>query len=96
MSRDQRVFGTLGIVISLLCCLPIVCFSMFILLAGGYTALQPGYAWTTEDTQTFIVFGVGLAIGLLGLLVFLGGGIWAVRQAQQAEQQEKEYFDTLE
>jgi ABC-type Na+ efflux pump permease subunit len=92
MHRDMRIIGSVAIAISLLCCLPLACLSGVVVLAGGSVVLEPGYLWTEEDTLAFTVFGIALAIGLLGLASLLGGGIWAVVSARRAEKQEDEYF----
>lgn len=95
MHRDKRILGSVAIAVSLLCCLPLACLSGLVVLAGGSVALEPGYLWTEEDTLTFAGFGIGLAIGLLGLAGLLGGGIWAVVSANHAEKRENEYFESL-
>lgn len=95
MNRDKRILGGVAVAVSLLCCLPLACLSGLVLFAGGSVALEPGYAWTEEDTTTFAVFGVGLAIGLFGLAGLLGGGIWGIVSARRAEQEENQYFESL-
>ncbi len=63
MNSDRRILSWLAVGLGSFVCAPCACVLLFLSLAGGTSALNPGYHWEVSDS--FLLGGITV-FGLLG------------------------------
>lgn len=76
MRQDRRILGYLGIVVSLLCCLPGACLTGFVAFASSAMSFDPTYQWGQYDTALSVGFWLVFGLCLLAGLALAGFGVW--------------------